>query len=380
MMKSYRPMFDLETLSIVRDLVRDSKGGDTYLEIRPYLQRFALNTTLTLCYGIRMDSVWDDMLREVLEVGSAISLLRSASENYQDYIPILRYLPNNEKNQRSKSLRGRRDKYLNELLDKVRDMIDKGIDKPCVSAAILKDEETKLTGVEVSSICLSLVSGGFETIPGTLTSCIGSLSTPEGQAFQDLAYEDIKRHYPNIEDAWTACLDKEDVPYINAIVKEAGRYYTVSAMSLPRKAYDDINWNGAIIPKGTMILINAQAGNHEVGHFGPDAAKFNPERWLSSLNPPGLQHLSFGAGSRACSGQFIASRMLYSALVRIITSFKIVASEIEPPNTDYVDYNAQKSALVAIPRDFKVKLIPRDADVTSEVIKLAEKRTRDAYA
>ena len=33
------------------------------------------------------DSVWDDMLREVLEVGSAISLLRSASENYQDYIP-----------------------------------------------------------------------------------------------------------------------------------------------------------------------------------------------------------------------------------------------------------------------------------------------------
>lgn len=58
-----------------------------YLSIRPYLQRYALNTTLTLCYGIRMDSVWDGMLREVLEVGSAISLLRSASENYQDYIP-----------------------------------------------------------------------------------------------------------------------------------------------------------------------------------------------------------------------------------------------------------------------------------------------------
>lgn len=87
MMKTYRPMFDLETFCIVRDLVRDSYSGESYLEIRPYLQRFALNTTLTLCYGIRMDSVWDDMLREVLEVGSAISLLRSASENYQDYIP-----------------------------------------------------------------------------------------------------------------------------------------------------------------------------------------------------------------------------------------------------------------------------------------------------
>ena len=37
-----------------------------------------------------------------------------------------------------------------------------------------------------------------------------------------------------------------------------------------------------------------------------------------------------------------------------------MASESHPPNTDYVDYNQFKSALVAIPRDFKVKLIPRD--------------------
>lgn len=217
-MKTYRPMFDLETYCIIRDVVRDNKGGDEYLEIRPYLQRYALNTTLTLCYGIRMDSVWDDMLREVLEVGSAISLLRSASENYQDYIPILRYLPNNEKNRRSKSLRDRRDKYLNALLEKVKEMIEMGADKPCVSAAILKDEDTKLSGVEVSSICLSLVSGGFETIPGTLTSCIGSLSTPEGQLFQDRAYEDIKRRYPSIEDAWTTALDAEEVPYVNVSV------------------------------------------------------------------------------------------------------------------------------------------------------------------
>ncbi|KAI6978368.1 uracil permease, partial [Hortaea werneckii] len=105
--RRYHSMIDLETLCIVRNLVRDSQGDGKKLEIRPYLQRYALNTTLTLCYGIRMDSVWDDMLREVLEVGSAISLLRSAPEKNQDYIPILRYMPNNEKTQRNKSLRER---------------------------------------------------------------------------------------------------------------------------------------------------------------------------------------------------------------------------------------------------------------------------------
>jgi phenylacetate 2-hydroxylase len=33
---------------------------------RPSLQRFALNTTLTLCYGIRMDDAYDELLREIL--------------------------------------------------------------------------------------------------------------------------------------------------------------------------------------------------------------------------------------------------------------------------------------------------------------------------
>jgi phenylacetate 2-hydroxylase len=152
-----------------------------------------------------------------------------------------------------------------------------------------------------------------------------------------------------------------------------------------QKAASDIQWDGATIPKGTMILINAQAANHETEHFGTDASTFNPERWLSSVSPAeeipstGLQHLSFGAGSRACSGQHIANRLLYTALVRLISSFKIVASETEPPNTDYVDYNQFKSALVAIPRDFKVKLIPCDPDVTAQCLKQAEARTRDAY-
>lgn len=258
-------MFDLESYCVVRDLFRNSGDGDgdgNEINVRPFIQRYALNTTLTLCYGIRMDEVYDELLREILHVGSAISLLRSASENYQDYVPILRDLPNSRKTARSKELRARRDAYLNVLLEKVREMIRKGTDKPCISAAILKDEETKLTGVEVSSICLSLVSGGFETIPGTLTACIGSLSTPEGQVWQERAYEDIKRCYPDVRQAWTSSYQEEKVPYINSIIKEAGRYYTVSAMSLPRKTATEITWNGARIPPKTMVLINAQAANH----------------------------------------------------------------------------------------------------------------------
>jgi len=111
--------------------------------------------------------------------------------------------------------------------------------------------------VEVGSICLSLVSGGFETIPGTLTSVIGSLSTKEGQRFQKMAYDAILETYNDDRDAaWQDSFMEEKVDYVSAIVKEGVRYYTVSSMSLPRKAIEDFHWHGSLIPKDTMILIS----------------------------------------------------------------------------------------------------------------------------
>jgi phenylacetate 2-hydroxylase len=44
-----------------------------------------------------------------------------------------------------------------------------------------------------------------------------------------------------------------------------------------------------------------------------------------------------------------------------------------------VDYNSIKTALVAIPRDFKVKLIPRDPKVEEECLEAALLRTGEFY-
>jgi len=68
-MKKYLPMFDLETWCVIRDYRSKALSSDVKnLEFnpRPFLQRFALNTTLTLCYGIRMDDAYDELLREIL--------------------------------------------------------------------------------------------------------------------------------------------------------------------------------------------------------------------------------------------------------------------------------------------------------------------------
>jgi phenylacetate 2-hydroxylase len=140
---------------------------------------------------------------------------------------------------------------------------------------------------------------------------------------------------------------------------------------------------GGLIPFFSISTVHSLTFLADVDHFGPTAGSFNPERWLKSIDSPeeaavvGFPHLSFGSGSRGCSSQLVASRLPYTTLVRILSTYKIVASETEPPKTDYVGYNQFNTALVAIPVDFEVKLVPRDArgDRTSSKSGRRENRT-----
>lgn len=104
-----------------------------------------------------------------------------------------------------------------------------------------------------------------------------------------------------------------------------------------------------------------------------------PESTPVEKDIQGSPHMSFGAGARACSGQFVANRVIYTALVRLLNSYRVVASEEFSPTTDYVDYNATKSALVAIPKGFKVKAIPRDESALLACLERGAKRTDKHY-
>ena len=63
--QSYMPFIDLEATVAIKDMFLDSKQGTIDLDPRKYFHRFALNTSLTLNYGIRIDGGIDqELLRE----------------------------------------------------------------------------------------------------------------------------------------------------------------------------------------------------------------------------------------------------------------------------------------------------------------------------
>ena len=141
--QSYMPILDLESNVSIKELLTDSANGEKDIDRNPYFQRFALNTSLTLNYGIRIDGKVDnELLREIVHVERMVSNFRSTSNNWQDYVPLMRLWPS--RTSEAETYRKRRDRYMNRLLDMLKEKIAKEEDKPCITGNVLKDPEAKL--------------------------------------------------------------------------------------------------------------------------------------------------------------------------------------------------------------------------------------------
>jgi phenylacetate 2-hydroxylase len=141
--QSYMPILDLESTASIKELWQDSKAGERDLNPTLYFNRFALNTSLMLNYGFRIQGNVDDkLLNEIVHVERIVSNFRSTSNNWQDYVPLLRLW--SVQNKEAKEYRERRDAYLELLLGTLKKNIANGVDKPCITGNILRDPEAKL--------------------------------------------------------------------------------------------------------------------------------------------------------------------------------------------------------------------------------------------
>ena len=351
-------ILDLESYTTINEILKESEGGGADINIMSQLRLFALNNSLMFNYGARISSSSDELFKEIDEVEAAIARFRSTSNNWQDYVPLLRLFP--AKSNDANSYRVRRDRYLQNLLDSLKQDIANGNDRPCIIGNILKDPAKKLNEIEMKSICLSMVSGGLETVSATIMLGIGYLSSPHGQEIQERAYAEIQKVYPN-GDAWEKCLIEERVPYVTALYKEILRYYTTFPMSVPRRSVEDIQYNGTIIPAGTSFYMNAFGGNHDEDYF-KDPNTFNPERYLGDTT--GIPHYGYGAGSRICVAAHLANREFFIFFIRLIVAFRI----LEPKNKkdaailDAIEVNACPTALSVQPKPCKCRFEPRNKE------------------
>lgn len=317
-------------------------------------------------------------LRVVVHVERVVSNFRSTSNNWQDYIPLLRLPLISRQNNEAAEYRARRDAYLTTFLNMLKERIANGTDKPCITGNILKDPEAKLNDAEIKSICLTMVSAGIDTVPGNLIMGLGYLASPEGREIQKKAYEEIMKVYPEDGEAWEKCLVEEKVPYITALTKEILRFWTVIPICLPRTSIKDIQYEGSTIPAGSVFYMNAWAADYDDTHF-KDPFKFMPERYLNDQEGSGTPHYGYGAGSRMCVGSHLANREIYTVFLRMLTAFEIVPAENQKDWAilDAIECNSIPTALTTEPKPFKVGFRIRNKESLDRWIKESDERTKD---
>ncbi|KAL4251560.1 cytochrome P450 family protein [Abortiporus biennis] len=164
----------------------------------------------------------------------------------------------------------------------------------------------------------------------------------------------------------TPCLkDKDELPYIRALLREVFRWRSGSPLGVPHYSTEDGEYDGRFIPKGTLIMFNVWAMNREYPTF-PDPDNFRPERFLDETEtkdyvPPHTHidgHTTFGYGRRKCPGAMQANNILFIYICTLLWTFDVLPVEGQEPSiNDFDDDNG----MVLHPKPFPVKFVPRQS-------------------
>ncbi|KAG5401411.1 hypothetical protein IGI04_016018 [Brassica rapa subsp. trilocularis] len=121
--------------------------------------------------------------------------------------------------------------------------------------------------------------------------------------------------------------DLTNLPYLQAVVKEALRLHPVGAV-VPREFQEGCTIGGFYIPEGTSLAVNSYAIMRDPDSW-EDPCKFKPERFLTSSRSwkeeerkeQALKFLAFGAGRRGCPGSNLGSTFVGTAVGVMVQCF-----------------------------------------------------------
>ncbi|KAL3640877.1 hypothetical protein CASFOL_015845 [Castilleja foliolosa] len=111
--------------------------------------------------------------------------------------------------------------------------------------------------------------------------------------------------------------------YFQACIKETLRLHIPAPMLVPHRAIETCKVNDYMIPKGSMVLVNAWAIARDPNYWD-DATSFKPERFLDSkIGYLGthFEYLPFGTGLRMCPGSNVALKNIQMVVGSLLYHF-----------------------------------------------------------
>ncbi|ETS81249.1 hypothetical protein PFICI_06251 [Pestalotiopsis fici W106-1] len=234
------------------------------------------------------------------------------------------------------------------------EQIKTGNAKPSFISGLLEQQD--LTAEEMEHIrdsATGLYSGGADTTVAQLGFFFLAMTVfPE---VQKRAREEIDRvtggtRLPGFQ-------DRDQLLYVEAVVKEALRWNPIAPMGLPHATDEEDTCRGYRIPKGSLIIPSIAWFTKDPDVY-PEPDQFRPERFLGANPEPNPTAFVFGFGRRICPGRHLADANMFLVVAQSLAAFDISKAVDKSGNAiePRIDF---MPGVVGHPEPFQCRITPR---------------------
>ena len=269
----YHPLQNLESTQLLHELLSPQ-------DLSKVFHRYAGSLGHALAYGSRLPEVECEEF-EVLHqfVDGMNAGMTGSSMALPELFPLLDMLPNCCAPWR---------KAANSLGNILTAFFDRGLEAGKGRSSWswtnqLKNikESHRMSLKEQANLLGTLYGAGFETTPSTFMFVVlACVLHPECAQRAQRELDEVvgNDRLPTFEDA-------SRLPYLTAFISEVMRWRPILPIGVPYATERDDEYDGYLIPKNTMILVNFMNIAFDEKAF-PEPYEFRPERWLENPDAP----------------------------------------------------------------------------------------------
>ncbi|KAM0260067.1 hypothetical protein ACHAQJ_002991 [Trichoderma viride] len=363
----------IQDIESKRLLLRVMNDPQNYIE---HLKAEASAIMLKITYGYIIEPhTQDPLVNLIQDVMSNLSDAFVPLSWLVDIIPALRHLPDwfpgTQFKQTARKWKSTNEAVVSSPYNFVKKQMELGIhhQESYVSELIRFYGNEDGTGVSeenaeiIQLTATSMYGGGADTTVSTIMAfTIAMILFPE---VQRKAQEEIDRVVGS--DRLPGYEDRENLPYVEAIAKEALRFFPVVPIGTAHKTEEDIFFRGYRIPKGSYILPMIWWFLHDPKVY-QDPLAFDPERFLKPRNEPDPLD-AWGYGRRICPGRYLAIESLYLTVARLLAAFTIENAVDDNGKAIDVEFK-HTPGLVDHPRKFAYSIKPRNENYADLIRKV----------